>query len=151
MTTPPSILDISSLPPQTAPTVKSKKKTWTKPTPTQIPKPTIAMIPRPTEAVQTAPTRVLTTASSLSPTSPPMSSPNQSSEAVNTAPAATPPPPQQSTTKALGKKLQIENVEITLISDTPPKSTGKPFVAGAQPTEGPKLQPQTLFSTKGKW
>lgn len=151
MTTPPSILDISSLPPQTAPTVKSKKKTWTKPTPTQIPKPTIAMIPRPTEAVQTAPTRVPTTAPSLSPTSPPMLPPNPSSEAVSTAPAATPPPPQQTTTRALGKKFPIENIEITLISDTPPKSTGKPFVAGAQPTEGPKLQPQTLFSTKGKW
>ena len=36
------------------------------------------------------------------------------------------------------------------ISDTPTKSTGKPFVAGAEPTEGPRLQPQTLFSTKGK-
>ena len=72
------------------------------------------MIPRPTEAVQTAPTRVPTTAPSLAPTSPPMLPPNQSSEAVNTAPAATPPPPQQTTTKALGKKLQIVNVEIII-------------------------------------
>ena len=110
LTTPPSILDISSLPPQTAPTVKSKKKTWTKPTPTQIPKPTIAMIPRPTDAVQTVPTRVPTTAPSMSSTSPPMIPPNQSSEAVNTAPPATPPTPQQTTTKNLGKKFQIENI-----------------------------------------
>ena len=147
MTTPPSILDISSLPPQTAPT----KKTWTKkPKPTQIPKPTIAMIPRPTDAVQTVPTRVPTTAPSLPPTSPPMLPPKQSSEAVNTAPPTTSPTLQQTTTRNLGKKSLIDNIEITFTSDTPPKSTGKPFVAGAETTEGPKLQPQTLFSTKGK-
>ena len=147
MTTPPSILDISSLPPQTAIT---KPKKWTKPTPT-IPKPTSAIaMPIPTETVQTVPTRAPI---SSTPTSTPVLPTSQSSseEDSDKAPLTTMSQKQQTTTRNLGKKNSVEKITITKISDTPPKSTMKPFVAGAQITEGQKLSPRTLFTTKGKW
>ena len=150
LTTPPSILDISSLPPQTAVTKKfSKLKPPSKST---IPPPTKAMIPLPTEAtepVQSAPTRIPTTTPSLAPTSQPPP-PNPTSEAPKITPPTTTQAPQQTTTKNIGKIDWSMTVLLIQTSETTPKSTVKPFVA-AEPTEGPKLSPQTLFSTKGKW
>ena len=148
MTTPPSILDISSLPPQTAVTKKYSKL---KPPSSTTETPAKVMIPTPTtEAVQTVATSAPTLPPSLPPTSQPTIPPTSSPETRDTAPPTTPPPPQQTTTKSIGKIFLIEIFLVTKLSDTPPKSTEKPFVAGAEPTDGPKVVPQTLFSTKGR-